>query len=227
MLGLYISGHPLEELKEQIEMCSNISTLKIREALEEQEQTGAFALKDGQSVKFAGIINSIKKKYTKNNKIMAFVNIEDLYGNIETIVFENAYQQAGTALMEESIVLVEGRLSIREEEQSVSIIANKIVPFGTFPNGKSDTSGTIVTFGNQETSKRKQLTINITYLTEAQKDKLRGALKFFTGDRNNTLVAIINKENKMPAGGIFVNGTTLEEIEEIVGKENVTIEIEN
>lgn len=223
MLGLYISGHPLEELKEQIEMCSNISTLKIREALEEQEQTGAFPLKDGQSVKFAGIINSIKKKYTKNNKIMAFVNIEDLYGNIETIVFENAYQQAGTVLMEESIVLVEGRLSIREEEQSVSIIANKIVPLGTFPNGKSDTSGTIVTFGNQETSKRKQLTINITDLTEEQKDKLRGALKFFTGDRNNTPVQILNGENKMPAGGIFVNGSTLEEIEEIVGKANVSI----
>ncbi len=224
MLGLYISGHPLEELKEQIEMCSNISTLKIREALEEQEQTGTFPLKDGQSVKFAGIINSIKKKYTKNNKIMAFVNIEDLYGNIETIVFENAYQQAGTALMEESIVLVEGRLSIREEEQNVSLIANKIVPLGTFTNGVSGTSGAIVPFGNQETPKRKQLTIDITNLTEEQKDKLRGALKFFTGDRNNTLVQIINGENKMTAGGIFVNGSTLEEIKEIVGQENCLIE---
>lgn len=222
MLGLYISGHPLKELKEQIEMCSNISTLKIREALEEQEQTGAFPLKDGQSVKFAGIINSIKKKYTKNNKIMAFVNIEDLYGNIETIVFENAYQQAGQALMEESIVLVEGRLSIREEEQSVSIIANKIVPLsdasGTFSNASSDPLTS-----NNINVKRKQLTINITNLTEEQKDKLRGVLKFFTGDRNNAPVQIINGENKMPAGGIFVNGSTLEEIEEIVGKENVSI----
>ncbi len=220
MLGLYISGHPLEELKEQIEMCSNISKLKIREALEEQEQTGTFPLKDGQNVKFAGIINNIKKKYTKNNKIMAFVNIEDLYGNLETIVFENAYQQAGTALMEESIVLVEGRLSIREEEQNVSIIANKIVPLsdasGTFSNASSDPFAS-------NSNKRKQLTINITNLTEEQKDKLRGALKFFTGDRNNTLVAILNGENKMPAGGIFVNGNTLEEIEEIVGKENVSI----
>lgn len=208
-------------------MCSNFSTLKIREALEEQEQTGAFPLKDGQTVKFAGIINSIKKKYTKNNKIMAFVSLEDLYGNIETIVFENAYQQAGGALMEESIVLVEGRLSIREEEQSVSIIANKIVPLGTFPNGESDTFGASVPFGHQETLKRKQLTINITNLTEQQKDKLRGALKFFTGDRNNAPVQIINGEKKMPAGGIFVNGSTLEEIEEIVGKENFEIEVNN
>lgn len=222
MLGLYISGHPLEELKEQIEMYSNFSTLKIREALEEQEQTGTFPLKDGQNVKFAGIINSIKKKYTKNNKIMAFVNIEDLYGSLETIVFENAYQQAGNTLMEENIVLVEGRLSIREEEQNVTIIANKIVPLGTFPN---ETSVPFVS--NNQNAKRKILNINITNLTEEQKDKLRGALKFFTGDRNNTPVQIINGENKMPAGGIFVNGTTIEEIEEIVGKENVEIEIES
>lgn len=122
--------------------------------------------------------------------------------------------------MEESIVLVEGRLSIREEEQNVTIIANKIVPLsdasGTFSNASSDPFAS-------NSNKRKQLTINITNLTEEQKDKLRGALKFFTGDRNNTLVAILNGENKMPAGGIFVNGNTLEEIEEIVGKENVSI----
>lgn len=226
MLGLYISGHPLEELKEQIEMQTNISTLKIREAIEEQEQTGKLAIKDGQNVKFAGIINSIKKKYTKNNKIMAFVTIEDLYGSIEVIAFENAYQSAGNNLMEDNVVIVEGRLSIREEEQNVSIIANKIekFPLGTFPNGKS------VPFGNQEnvvSIQRKTLIINITNLTEEKKDKLRGALKFFAGDRNNTPVQIINEESAMPAGGIFVNGNTLEELEEIVGKENCVMEVGN
>ena len=221
MLGIYISGHPLSELKDQIEAQTNISTLKIREGLEELEQTGNLPFRDGQNVKFAGIINSIKKKYTKNNKIMAFVNIEDLYGNMEVIVFENAYQTAGESLMEENIVIVEGRLSIREEDQNVSIIASKIEPLGTlgtFPNGKS------VPFGTSQTDNtRKVLSINITNLTEEQKDKLRGALKFFAGDRNNVPVQIINGENKMPAGGIFLNGNTLEQIEEIVGKENVTI----
>lgn len=216
MLGLYISGHPLEEMKEQIEMVTTISTRDIREALEEQEQTGKIVLKDGQNVTFAGIINTIKKKYTKNNKIMAFINMEDLYGNIEVIAFENAYQTAGSNLMEDNIVLLEGRLSIREEEQNVTIIANKIegFPLETVP------------FGNQETSNtalRKVLNINITNLSEKQKEQLRGVLKFFTGDRNNTPVYIINGESKMPAGGIFLNGNTLEEIEEIVEKENVII----
>ena len=214
MLGLYISGHPLSELKEQIEILTNINTLKIREGLDELEQTGKFPFRDGQNVKFAGIINSIKKKYTKNNKIMAFVNMEDLYGNMEVIVFENAYQTAGDSLMEENIVLVEGRLSIREEDQNITIIASKIenIPLGA--NAKN---------ASEKNTKRKFLEINITYLTEQQKDKLRGALKFFAGDRNNAPIQIINKESKMPAGGIFLNGNTLEQIEEIVGKENLKI----
>ena len=238
MLGLYISGHPLSELKDQIEAQTNISTLKIREGLEELEQTGNLPFRDGQNVKFAGIINSIKKKYTKNNKIMAFVNIEDLYGNMEVIVFENAYQTAGASLMEENIVIVEGRLSIREEDQNVTIIASKIVPLvplGTLasaqviPNshafeGLTRPNGTYVPFGSFQTDNtRKSLSINITNLTEEQKDKLRGALKFFAGDRNNAPVQIINGENKMPAGGIFLNGDTISQIEEIVGKENVNL----
>lgn len=220
MLGLYISGHPLAELKEQIEKQTNISTLKITEAIEEQEQTGKFSLKDGQVVKFAGIIDSIKKKYTKNNKIMAFVNMEDLYGTMEVIVFENAYQSAGSSLMEDNVVLVEGRLSIREEEQNVTIIANKIQNFNVMG---ADSSAHLTL--NESGNKRNILSINITSLEEEQKDKLRGTLKFFMGDRNNTPVQIINGENKMPAGGIFVNGNTLEEIEEIVGKENCVIEV--
>ncbi len=219
MLGLYISGHPLAELKEKIEKNTNISTLNITEAIEEQEETGRFPLKDGQVVKFAGIIDSIKKKYTKNNKIMAFVNMEDLYGNIEVIVFENAYQSAGNSLMEDNVVLVEGRLSIREEEQNVTILANKIQDFDTAIASQNDNLGR-----TEINSTRKTLSICITDLTEEQKEKLRGTLKFFAGDRNNIPVQIVNGETKMPAGGIFVNGNTIEEIEEIVGKENCVME---
>jgi len=126
MLGLYISGHPLEGMRAEIEANTNISTLRIREGLDELEQTGKFPYKDGQTVKFAGIINSIKKKYTKNNKIMAFVTVEDLYGSIEVIVFENCYQTSTNALLEDNIVMIEGRLSIREDEENVTIIASKI-----------------------------------------------------------------------------------------------------
>ena len=207
MLGLYISGHPLEQLKEIIEKISNISTLKIKEGLDELEQTGKFPYKDGQTVKFIGIINSIKKKYTKNNKIMAFLNVEDLYGNIEVIVFENCYQMSANSLIEDNIVLIEGRLSIKEEEQNITILASKIKNAPLEPDD-IDILG--------ENNGRKTLEIDITNLTEEKKNRLRGALRFFAGDKNNTQLYIINNGNKLPAGGIFLNGNTQKEIEEIV-----------
>ena len=67
---------------------------------------------------------------------------------------------------------------------------------------------------------RKVLEINVTDLTEEQKDKLRGALKFFAGDKNNTQLQIINGDKITPSGGIFINEEIYKEFEEIAGKEN-------
>src|SRR5574344_1424833 len=141
-------------------------------------------LKDGQFVKYAGIITSVKKKYTKNNKIMAFVTVEDLYGSVEIIIFENCYMQCSNELIDENIVLVDGRLSVREDEET-KIVAREIKKLGE--------------------TKKQVLAINITNLKEKQKDKLRGALKFFTGDRNNIQVEIINGEKIDQAGGLYIN----------------------
>ena len=119
MLGIYISGHPLEKLRKQIEAQTNINSMQIKNITqvnnlnpEDNVITGGFSTNinkftDGQKVKYAGIITQIKKKYTKNNKIMAFVTIEDLYGTVEVIVFENAYMNAGKSLVEENIVMVD------------------------------------------------------------------------------------------------------------------------
>lgn len=214
MLGIYISGHPLEKYREQIAKQANINTLQIREfeqlSQAEMENTELLdnrgqikLLQDGQFVKFAGIITSIKKKYTKNNKIMAFATLEDLYGSIEVIIFENCYLQCSNELIDENIVLVEGRLSIREDEDT-KIVAREIKKF--------------------EDTKSKILYINITNLSEEKKNQLRGALKFFTGDKNNVPVVIINKERHDPAGGLYVTKDILEELQEIVGQENAKIE---
>ena len=214
MLGLYISGHPLSEIKEQIEKVTNINSMKVREALDEEDETGKVTYKDGDIVRYAGIINSIKKKYTKNNKIMAFINIEDLYGSMEVIAFENAYQSASNSLVEENIVYIEGRVSIKEEDKTITLIANKIQDFTAITNNQN-----LKTDNN--IPKPRSITINVTNLTEEQKEKLRGTLKFFAGDKNNTQVYILNNGETKPAGGIFLIDETLNEIKEIVGNENI------
>jgi DNA polymerase-3 subunit alpha len=218
MLGIYLSGHPLSKLKEEIEKQTTISTRDIdaidnktnidEENISELEMVSGYDLqkaskfRDGQEVKIAGIITSIKKKFTKTNRIMAFVTIEDLYGQAEIIAFENAYLTAKDSLIEENIVLIKGRLSIREEEKT-TIIANEITNFGV--------------------QKRKELIINITNLDEPIKKKLRGAIKYFNGEMNNIAVEVQDGENILKCGAIYLTGAIYEVFQDIVGKENIEL----
>jgi len=218
MLGIYLSGHPLEKLKDEIEKQTTISSKDIRllngntsseqedmlpgfeSQVQEQEIVSKF--KDGQEVTFAGIITSIKKKFTKTNKIMAFITIEDLYGQVEVITFENAYLSAKESLVEENIVLIKGRLSLRDEENA-TIIANSITNFGP--------------------KKRKVLNINITNLDEPTKKKLRGAIKYFTGEMNNIAVVVQDGDKELKCGAIYLTEEIFGVFRDIVGEENVTI----
>ena len=205
MLGIYISGHPLEKLKEEILRQSNIDTVKMKEAAENLNNGVAeksLEYKDGQIVKYAGIITSIKKKYTKNNTLMAFITVEDLYGQAEIIVFENTYNKSSSSLIEENIVLVTGRLSLREDEEP------KIVAIG---------------IEELKERKEKKLVLDIRGVDEETKEKLRGAIRFFMGDRNNMKVEIIDEEGNKPCGAIFMIKDTREQFEEILGKERVQV----
>ena len=123
MLGIYISGHPLDKIKESIQKVATINTLQMLQMSEENNLS-----EDGKQVKYVGIITSIKKKYTKRNTLMAFMTVEDLYGSTEIIVFDSCYSKAQNILLDENIVLIDGRLSIREDEP-VKIVANNITEF--------------------------------------------------------------------------------------------------
>ena len=195
MLGIYISGHPLEKMREQIMHSTNINSLDLSKIAEQadttnieentqQIQNAKPKFVDGQKVKYAGIITSIKKKYTRNNKIMAFITIEDLYGTAEIIAFENAVINAGKSLIEENIVVVDGRLSIRDDQEP-TIIANEIKDLGE--------------------EKPNVITFDITNYTEEQKKKLRCAIKYFSGDRNNMNVQVKIGEDIKPCGAIYYN----------------------
>ena len=201
MLGIYISGHPLEKIREQIMQATNINTMQMKEIKEELDSTGnTTKYKDGQNIKYAGIISSIKKKYTKSNKLMAFVSIEDLYGTAEIIVFESVYQNASNLLTTDNVVLVEGRLSIREDED-VKIVAREIKEL--------------------KVEEKKILKINITNLSESKKAQLRGALKFFNGEYNNTQVQVIDGEQTLNCGTIYLTKDILQEFKELIGEEEV------
>lgn len=214
MLGIYISGHPLDKIKESIQKVSTINTLQMLQMSEE-----GILNEDGKQVKYVGIINSVKKKYTKRNTLMAFMTVEDLYGSTEIIVFDSCYSKAQNILLDENIVLIDGRLSIREDEP-VKIVANNITEFN--PENISNLS---VQRSNREVmnQKPKVLILDITNANEIQKDRLRGAIRFFSGDRNNIAVQVnINGELK-PSGAIYCNEEILEQFKEILGNDNVEL----
>ena len=212
MLGIYISGHPLEKIKEQIQKNTNINSLQMINMKEENDLS-----KDGKPVKYAGIITSVKKKYTKNNTIMAFVSIEDLYGVTEIIVFDSCYNRSSSELLVDNIVLVEGRLSIREDDD-VKIVANTIVNFENVAKNKQPQNP------QPQEQKPKVLTLDIRETTEPQKARLRGAIKFFSGEKNNMRVQIIDNEGKKPCGAIYLNNEILQEFKEILGEERAYLE---
>ena len=202
MLGIYISGHPLEKYREQIEKETDINTIQIEEAKEQLESNEVCQIEDGKAVKFAGVITKIKKKYTKNNKVMAFVTVEDLYGSCEIIVFESCYNQCSNLLMEENLVMINGRISIKDDTD-ITIIANSITEL--------------------KHKGKKHLEINITNLTDNQKERLKGAIRFFTGEKNNLALYVIQNGEKKPSGAIYANDNVLKEFEEIVQSENMQL----
>ena len=207
MLGLYISGHPLDSIKQELEQSVTINTSDMRILKEDLTQENAIPkYKDGQNVIYAGIITHIKKKYTKNNTLMAFITVEDLHGACEVLAFDNCFQKSKEIILEDSIVLIEGRLSIREDD-NITIVANTIKPF------------------NASTKKKnKSLNINITNIDEKTKVKLRGLIKFFVGEKNNILIQVIDNEKTIPCGAIYLTKDILEQFEELMGKERVIIE---
>ncbi|WP_040306240.1 DNA polymerase III subunit alpha [Caloramator australicus] len=125
MLGLYISGHPLQDLEKQLELLTNTKISEIYSISAEDHDHIDVKVEDGQRVVIGGIITNISIKSTRNNEIMAFIKIEDMNGTIEVLVFPKTYQKCSKIIMEDNIVIVKGRVSIKEEEQP-KIIAEEI-----------------------------------------------------------------------------------------------------
>lgn len=118
VLGIYLSDHPLRAYSNIIGKYSNFSTGDLEDDAYNEKNF------DGKRVKVVGIVESINKKFTKNQKIMEFVKFEDLYGTMELIVFPQKYEQYSDILNEDEILIVTGRLNIIEGEDPKILVDN-------------------------------------------------------------------------------------------------------
>lgn len=118
VLGIYLSDHPLRAYSNIIGKYSNFSTGDLEDDAYNEKNF------DGKRVKVVGIVESINKKFTKNQKIMEFVKFEGLYGTMELIVFPQKYEQYSDILNEDEILIVTGRLNIIEGEDPKILVDN-------------------------------------------------------------------------------------------------------
>ncbi|CAI3200298.1 DNA polymerase III subunit alpha [Clostridium neonatale] len=148
MTGLYITGHPLDDyvksLKVQTtneisEVYSSSETLDTNETDEIITGIEIFnkgnSLHDNDRVIFGGILSSVNQKITRNNAIMAFLTLEDLTGSIEVIVFPKTLESVKPLCVTDSLVVVKGRLSIKEDE-APKLICESIEPLEKINSSK-------------------------------------------------------------------------------------------
>ena len=122
MLGLYISGHPLDEYKEYINKNITVTTAQINlEESDEEEETVDY---DGKNEVMCGIFHKGKLLVTKSGRNMMFATLEDMYGDIELVIFPNIYEKYLKDLVDENVLKVTGKISLKEDEKSKMIVSN-------------------------------------------------------------------------------------------------------
>ena len=201
VLGIYVSGHPLEEYQELWR--KNISNTTADFYLD--EETNTTKVQDGATAVIGGMIAEKKIKYTKNEKVMAFLQVEDLVGTIEVIVFPRDYERYGSLLIEDNKVFIKGRISV-EEEKDGKLICEKITAFSDIPRKLW------IKFPTKETY-------------EEKKETLYGLLKESEG-KDSVIIYVENPKamNPLPKNwNVNAEDGLLGQLEEAFGRENVKL----
>ncbi|MBQ7545494.1 MAG: DNA polymerase III subunit alpha [Clostridia bacterium] len=205
--GLYISGHPMARFRQ------DAVRLGVQNAAQITAEDSPY--QDGDSVKLLAIITSVKRKITKNNSTMAFLTIEDLSGPIEVLIFPKTLESCAAFLAEGKIVLVHGKLSVREDEET-KLLCDHIEPFvsGSVPSASVKKEGS---------RKRRGLFLRLPFEHCPQRLQAERFLRIFEG--NVALYYYYADQNRyepQPASSfVDVNEPLLRELRQILGSDNV------
>ena len=169
------------------------------------EETNTTKVSDGAEAVIGGILTDKKIKYTKNDKIMAFLTIEDLYGSIEVVVFPRDYEKNSGRLEVDSKVFVKGRIQV-EDEKDGKLIGSQIIPFDEMPRRL------ILTFPDKESYLK-----NVPLLDQM----------FADSEGTDGITVICRKEraqkNYPPSQNIHIDEALLEQLRDLLGVENVKV----
>lgn len=218
MLGVYITEHPLKEFEGLIRKMTSVSSQELSEAQDAEEQGEEHSyIRDGMHAVMAGIITAKKTLVTKNGKMMAFVDLEDLYGTVEAIVFPNVYEKFGSLIKDDAVISISGTINFKEGEVP-KILAEKVSDLRALAEGEERDKGS---------GKKKKEPDGIVKirLPEGDKNELMNSIRAVMKKHSGTYQAILY----MAEGGAVRTSPELwvtpdtefrKEITDIVGEGN-------
>lgn len=184
VVGIYISGHPLDPYRELIEKSADTNTNEIFEKYREN-------MLNNSKVKVGGILKAKKTMITKTNKMMAFAQLEDLFGTIELVIFPNVFSKYRELIEDENVVFVEGHFQESEIEEP-KILVDKISKIKMPTN--------------------KKLYISVNSMRDKNLREIRNILKDYNG---NTPVIFYEEESKKAFGtenNLWIDENLFEEL---------------
>lgn len=219
-IGMYFSGHPIEEYTQQIKKITNYNIGDILNSVRKDEN-GIYvhidsSLNDNTSIIICALVSSRKNKTTRSNSQMAFLDIEDTYGNIECIVFPKILQTYSSIINEDSILCIHGRLSFREDEPP-KLIAESIESIESAIDKSNISQNTV--------PKIPILYIKLPSKTTSNLKKVEEALSPYQGDTEVRLFFDDTRKMASVPRRLWFNGTqsAIEDLKNIFGTENVRI----
>ena len=207
MTGLYLSGHPMDDYRDKVKRLGAAPIGSIMSDFAREEGPERYA--DGQQITVAGIVASHKTRTTKNNSMMAYVNLEDDSGFIELIVFQRALDQGGAYLKDNNAILVQGRISVRDEKEP-QIMVDSIRPLSDLDP-----------IQGQPQKQPRKLYLKLDSTDRKALRKIDLLLEMFPGE--DILVQYFSDLNKQRSAPCLVRDALVKELKALLGGENVVV----
>ena len=212
-LGFYLSGHPLSKMNE---LAERLGSAKISDLLDPANETGQGPHADNEDLRLLCVIAGIKKKIVKNDATMAFLTVEDLYGQMECLVFPSTLERYANLFTEGRTVLIGGRLSLQENKEA-KLLCNTIEDMG-----EDSPVGAACQPPGQTTQKKGRRGVFLRF--DSKDDpRLPGALRFLDIFEGHLPVAIFYEDTKKydPRPGVDWNPALARELARLLGEGNV------
>ncbi|SMC37500.1 DNA polymerase III subunit alpha [Papillibacter cinnamivorans] len=217
--GLYLSGHPMDEYRNSLRKAGAVPMGRILSDF--AQEGGPSVYRDEQRITLAGVIGSVKTKTTRNNTLMAYVTIEDDSGSMEMLCFARVLDECGGQIRENNPVLVQGRLSARDDKDP-QLMCDSVRPLSdTAPGGADSPDSTCVPDAGPEGKKPSSVYIKLPSEDGPELARLRLVLTMFPG--NSRMVITFTDCAKRLGASCVVHPALLKELREWLGEENVVV----